>query len=269
MKTNNEKQTHEPNELTNNADKVSCQANIFQADISERKNNMNITLHDRISKLFNHNRLVISLEMFLVVGLHLLELKDFPAILFSFPLGWISLGLRKLGWRGVGLQRPSSWLRTLGLGALIGVAYQLISIWLIDPLLVQLVGEPFDASQFARIPGSIPNLVIWILIGWLIGGFLEEMVLRGYMISRFADLFGDNRPGWTVGVLISSMLFAIGHINMGIASVVETFIFALVFAGLYIAAGRKLWLPIIAHGFYNSMFFILLYLGYKMPWFIF
>lgn len=229
---------------------------------------MNTSLRDRISKMFNHNRLVISAELFVVVALHALEVKDFPAILFSFPLGWISLWLRKLGWRGVGLRRPTSWLRTLGLGALIGVAWQLIAIWLIDPLLVQLVGEPFDASQFERIPGSVPNLVAWIIIGWLLGAFLEETVLRGYMISRFADLFGDNRTGWTVGVLVSSMLFAIGHMNLGIASVLETFIFALVFAGLYLAAGRNLWLPIIAHGFSNSLIFVLIYLGFNPSWFI-
>ena len=118
-----------------------------------------------------------------------------------------------------------------------------------------------DLSQFEPIRGSIPYLVTWIIIGWLIGALMEEMVLRGYMISRFADLLGDNRMGWTVGVLVSSMLFAIGHMNLGIPSVLANFIFALVFAGLYLAAGRNLWLPIIAHGFYNSLVFVLIYLG--------
>ena len=78
------------------------------------------------------------------------------------------------------------------------------------------------------------------------------------MINRFIDLLGDNRIGWTVGVLVSSALFAIGHVNLGIASVLENFIFALVFAGLYLTAGRNLWLPIIAHGFYNSLAFVLI-----------
>jgi membrane protease YdiL (CAAX protease family) len=227
----------------------------------ERKKDRNTSLRDRISEMFNHNRLVISAELFVVVALHALGVKDFPAILFSFPLGWISLWLRKLGWRGVGLRRPTSWLRTLGLGALIGVAWQLIEIWLIDPLMVQLGGGPMDLSQFEPIRGSIPYLATWIIIGWLIGAFMEEMVLRGYMISRFADLLGDNRMGWTVGVLVSSMLFAIGHMNLGTPSVLANFIFALVFAGLYLAAGRNLWLPIIAHGFYNSLVFVLIYLG--------
>ena len=221
---------------------------------------MKSPLRDRISTVFRQNRLVISAELFLVMAIHALEIKDFPAIFFTFPLSWISLWLRKLGWRGVGLRRPISWLRTIGLGVLIGVAWQLVEFCIIDPLILQAGGIPIDLSQFERLPGSIPNLIAWIIIGWLLGAFPEEMILRGYMINRFVDLLGDNRKGITIGVLVGSVLFAIGHMNLGIGIVIENFIFALVFAGLYLAARRNLWLPIIAHGVYNSMGFVLIYL---------
>jgi membrane protease YdiL (CAAX protease family) len=227
----------------------------------KRKKDMDTSLRNRISEMFNHNRLVISAELFVVVALHALEVKDFPAILFSFPLGWISLWLRKLGWRGVGLRRPMNWLRTLGLGVLIGVAWQLVEFWIIDPLILQ-GGAKMDLSQFERIPGNFPNLIANILIsGWMFGAFMEEMVLRGYIVNRFVDLLGDNQKGLTVGVLVGSILFAIGHMNLGIGAVIENFMFALVFAGLYLAARRNLWLPIIAHGVCNSMGFVFIYLG--------
>ena len=217
---------------------------------------MKLSLRDRISNVFNNNRLVISSELFVIVGLHALEVKNFPAIFFSFPLGWISLWLRKLGWRGVGLRRPASWLRTIGLGTIIGVAYSLLEFWIIDPLIIQ-GGAPIDLSQFEQVRGNIPNLIANALIGgWMFGAFMEEMVLRGYMINRFVDLLGDNRRGLTIGVLVGSILFAIGHMNLGIGGVIENFFFALVFAGLYLAARRNLWLPIIAHGVYNSVGFV-------------
>lgn len=222
---------------------------------------MKPSLRDRISKLFRQNRLVVSTELFFMVGLHMLELKDFPAILFSFPIAWISLWLRKLGWRGVGLRRPINWLRTIVLGVLIGVVWQLLEFWIIDPLILQ-GGASMDLSQFEKVRGNIPNLIANALIGgWMFGAFMEEMVLRGYMISRFVDLLGDNRRGLTVGVLVSSILFAIGHMNLGIGAVIENFIFALVMAGLYLASKRNLWLPIIAHGVCNSMGFYFIYLG--------
>jgi membrane protease YdiL (CAAX protease family) len=222
---------------------------------------MKSPFRDRIGVVFRQNRLVVSAELFVIMALHALEVIDFPAILFSFPLSWISLWLRKLGWRGVGLRRPTSWLRVIGLGVMIGVAWQLIEFWIIDPLILQ-GGAKMDLSQFERIPGNIPNLVANILIGgWMFGAFMEEMVLRGYMINRFIDLLGDNRKGLTAGVLVGSILFAIGHMNLGIGAVIENFIFALVFAGLYLVARRNLWLPIIAHGVYNSMGFAFIYLG--------
>lgn len=223
---------------------------------------MKSSLRDRISTVFRQNRTVISVELFLVMAIHALEIKDFPAIFFTFPLSWISLGLRKLGWRGIGLRKPARWLRTIGLGVLIGVAWQLVEFWIIDPLIIRAGGIPIDLSQFERLPGSIPNLIAWIIIGWLLGAFPEEMILRGYMINRFVDLLGDNRKGLTVGVLVGSVLFAIGHMNLGVGAVIENFIFALVFAGLYLAARRNLWLPIIAHGVYNSLGFALIYLGF-------
>ena len=219
------------------------------------------SLRDRVSNVFNNNHLIISSELFVMVGFHLLELKDFPAIFFSFPLSWISLWLRKLGWRGVGLRRPINWLRTIGLGVLIGVAWQLLEFWVIDPQLLQR-GVLIDLNQFDQFRGNIPNLIANALIGgWMFGAFMEEMVLRGYMINRFTDLLGDNCSSLTVGVLVSSVLFAIGHMNLGIGGVIENFIFALGMAGLYLAARRNLWLPIIAHGVCNSIGFYFIYLG--------
>jgi membrane protease YdiL (CAAX protease family) len=229
---------------------------------------MEISLRDRVSLALSQNRWVISTELLVVVALLSLELKDFPGILFVFPLVWVSLWLRKLGWKGVGLRAPPSWLRTLALGASTGVSLQLLAIWLIDPLLVQLTGHPFDLSELHGIPGRLPNLVAYIIIGWLLGALLEEMVYRGYMINRFVDLFGSKRIGSAVGVMVGSILFAIGHLNLGIASVVETFLFSLAYSALYLAAGRNLWLPIISHGIYNTTFFILVYFGYAPSWVI-
>ncbi|KPK47507.1 MAG: hypothetical protein AMS22_16510 [Thiotrichales bacterium SG8_50] len=229
---------------------------------------MEISFRDRVSITLRQNRWVICAELLVVVAFLALELKDFPGIFFVFPFVWISLWLRKIGWKGVGLRRPPSWVRTLVLATLTGIGLQLLAIWLIDPLLVQLTGQPFDMSDLRRVPGNMPNLIAYIIIGWLLGAFLEEMVFRGYMINRFVDLFGNKQIGLTVGALVGSILFAIGHLNLGIASVVETFLFSLAYSALYLTAGRNLWLPIISHGIYNTTFFVLLYFGYTASWFI-
>ncbi len=106
---------------------------------------------------FRGNRIFVVGELMIVCGLLALELKDAPGLLLVFPLGWISLGLRKLGWHGVGLRRPAKWPRTLGLGVLIGIITQLIAMWLIDPWLVRLTGQPFNIEQFDASAGEPPK----------------------------------------------------------------------------------------------------------------
>ena len=182
-------------------------------------NTTSLSRLDRIRLTFRENRLMTSIELFIVLAIRAFELINFPSDLFLFPLGWISLRLRKFGWRDVGLRRPASWSRVLGLGALIGVTYQLVEFYLIDPFVIWLSGQPMDLSQFDSMQGSIPNLVAYIIIGWLFGGLLEEMVYRGYLLNRFTDVFGNHRTGLAIGILASSTLFAIGHINMGISCV--------------------------------------------------
>jgi len=224
-------------------------------------NTTSLSRLDRIRLTFRESRLMTSIELFIVMAIRSFELINFPSDLFLFPLGWVSLRLRKFGWRDVGLRRPASWSRVLGLGALIGVTYQLLEFYLIDPFVIWLSGRPMDLSQFDSMQGSIPNLVAWIIIGWIFGGLLEEMVYRGYLLNRLTDVFGNHRIGLIIAATASSALFAIGHINLGIPSVLENFVFALVFAGLYVTAKRNLWLPIIAHGVCNTLGFILIYIG--------
>ena len=222
---------------------------------------MTLSRRDRISTVLYDNRLATSAELFVLTTFQALDVLGFPSILFLLPFSWISLWLRRMSWPDLGLSRPKSWLRTIGIGATVGVVYQLIELCLIDPLFIRLTNEPMDLSQFELIRGSIPHLVVWVLIGWIIGAFAEEMVYRGYLLNRFADLVAHNRAGWAAGALASSALFAIGHAYLGIGGVLENFLYACVFAGLYLAARRNLWLVIMAHGFYNTLIFVLIYLG--------
>src|SRR5262245_6741300 len=56
-------------------------------------------------------------------------------------LGWLSLWLRRSGWRVIGLSRPVHFWRTLLLGLVIGTAYQFLSLALLDPLIARLTGR--------------------------------------------------------------------------------------------------------------------------------
>ena len=50
-----------------------------------------------------------------------------------FLLAWLSLWLRGIGWRGVGLRRPIDWRKTLLLGIGAGLAMEALELFITQP----------------------------------------------------------------------------------------------------------------------------------------
>jgi membrane protease YdiL (CAAX protease family) len=216
----------------------------------------------------NSRQLLYLIAEFLVFGslvlAYMMGYIPFTATPFLLILAWISLWRRKLGWKGVGLKKPPSWIRTILLGILIGLGYQTLSLYLIEPAIARWIGHLPDVSQFQSLVGNLQLLLIWLVIAWTLAAFLEEMIFRGYLINRLNDVFG--RKSWPsfFALLISSMVFGIVHMYQDWSGVLVTGLFGFVFGAAYLIAGRNLWIPIIAHGVADTMGFILIYFG-KYP----
>jgi uncharacterized protein len=217
-----------------------------------------ISLRDRFGLLLRDNRFVIVLEVLLVTLLVLLVRN---VLFYLFFLGWLSLWLRRSGWKNIGLNRPANWRRTIAAGIGFSVIYQLFSIGILVPVLYRLTDTTLDLSQFDPLRGNFAVLALWLIVSWTIAAFVEEMTYRGYVLNRLADLFGNNKFGWGLGVIISSVFFGLGHMYQGLAGVLETFVFGTVIACLYLGDKRNLWLPIIFHGMVDTIGIMLIFLG--------
>ncbi|PKO12191.1 MAG: hypothetical protein CVU39_25300 [Chloroflexi bacterium HGW-Chloroflexi-10] len=213
---------------------------------------------------WHNNRLVIVVELLIAIILQILHANRIinSAIIFLFIIGWLSLRLRKSGWAYIGLSRPTNWLRTIGFGIIAGLAYQAISMWLIVPLLHKLTNKPLDLSQFESLRSNSTLLIISLVSVWIIAAFGEEMVYRGYLLNRISDLLERNQAAWIAAAIGSSVLFGYGHAYQGITGIIDTFLFGCVMAGLYLMRQRNLWLPIIAHGVYDTAALIMIFLGW-------
>jgi uncharacterized protein len=211
----------------------------------------------------NRVRLFITTELLVAAGFQLLQAFRLisASVFYLFLLGLVSLRLRKLGWKQLGLRQPSHWLQTIGIGTVVGVFYQFFSIWLVVPVLEHFTNRPLVLGQFSTIYGNFAHLVFWLAISWTIGAFGEEMVYRGYINNRVADLFERSQGGWIIALIFSSALFGLGHSYQGLTGVVETFLFGSLMAGLYFAGRGSLWLPVITHGVYDTTAFVLIFLG--------
>jgi membrane protease YdiL (CAAX protease family) len=207
--------------------------------------------------------LLVSLEIILLILCGVITARGlFPLpVLPLFLVAWGSLRARHLKWRDVGLRRPASWPKTIGLAVLIGVSYQFLDIFLISPLLERLTRQPIDLSQFSMLQGSLPALIIFLVLTWTEAAFIEEMFFRGYLYNRLTDLFGKKLIGMAVALILSSLAFGAAHAYQGITGVADTFLAGLVLGLLYLLSGENLWLPILTHGIVDMIGFILVYLG--------
>jgi membrane protease YdiL (CAAX protease family) len=99
----------------------------------------------------------------------------------------------------------------------------------------------------------------WLSVVWTLAAFGEEMIFRGYFMNRIADLLGNGRTGWISALLLSSLLFGVGHGYQGLAGAIGTTEIGLLLGALYLVNRRNLWMNIVCHGFIDSISLISLY----------
>jgi CAAX protease family protein len=206
------------------------------------------------------------IELLLALAVVAAGLK-IPIILFTagsapwlVALAALSLWWRGPGWRAIGLARPSSVVNTITIGASVGVAYQLLGTYAVEPLIARLTsGELPDVSQFRPVIGDARRLAYWIAMSWSLGALLEELSFRGWLMTRFAEL-GRFRRGWWIGSLLAtSVLFGAVHAYQGLSGIIATGLTGLVFGGVYLTTGRNLWACIVAHGVLDTTAFVMMY----------
>lgn len=144
-----------------------------------------------------------------------------------------------------------------------GVVFQVFTIYVLEPLILLLTGKTTDLSQFTPIEGNVFLLSIYLVLMWALAAFGEELVYRGYLMNRVAEL-GGSRTAWAVSLVVVSVVFGVAHLQQGSAGIVVNIATGLVFGALYLVCGRNLWAPIIAHGVYDTVALLLIFWG-KYP----
>ena len=192
----------------------------------------------------------------LVVGANIFDVVPVSETPWLVALGWLSLRLRGRTWRTLGFRRPVRWIATVGAALAAAVALQLLSEFVIDPI----TGRP-DLSDFHSLVGNLPASLGMLALVWTFAAFGEEMAYRGYVLDRAAALGHHSSAAYATAMVVVSLLFGIGHFYQGMAGVIGSSVSGLLFGLLYLKGGRHLWLPILAHGFSDTIGLSLIYFG--------
>lgn len=192
---------------------------------------------------------------------HLIPFSKTPFILL---FGWISLHVRNLRWRDVGLSRYRNWKTTWAMGLLTGLLLEAFQLFVSQPILVRWLHKQPDLELFRTLIGNWKMTLLFILLAWTLAAFGEEMVYRGYLMNRVADLFHRTRAAWIISLIAVHVAFGMAHTYQGITGILDEGLSGLLLGAIYLCTGRNLAVPIIAHGLGDTIDFILIFLG-KYP----
>jgi len=210
---------------------------------------------------------LVAAEFAVVAGLFVADI--YHHILLSktpylFLLGWASLRLRGMRWKDVGFARPRSWGKAILWGVLAGVCMEAFELFVSQPLLARSLGKMPDLSDFAGLTGNLKMLLVYLLLIWTLGVLGEEVVYRGYLMNRVAGVFRNTKAAWVVSLVAVSIVFGFGHLDQGLTGQLENVWNGLLLGALYLACGRNLAVPVIAHGVTDTLDLLLMYAG-KYP----
>lgn len=158
-------------------------------------------------------------------------------------------------WREIGFVRPRSWIVTITVGIVFGIAFKFLMKAIVMPL---LGADPINQAYhyLAGNPGAIPYTLYLLIVG---AGFGEETVYRGWMFERFGKLFGHSATAKTAIVLLTAVLFGLAHYaDQGLVGVEQAVITGLVFGTIMAFTGR-IWMVMFAHAAFDLTAYAMIY----------
>jgi membrane protease YdiL (CAAX protease family) len=167
--------------------------------------------------------------------------------------------LSRTPWREIGYTRPKSWIGTLAVGVVFGVAFK----FLMKAIVMPLLGAPPINQAYHFLAGNTAALP-WMLYVIIFGaGFGEETIFRGWMFERFGKLFGSNGWAKTFIVLITSAWFGLDHYAVqGLPGVEQATIVGLVFGTIFAITGQ-LPMLMIAHAAFDLTALAMIYWNFE------
>lgn len=193
------------------------------------------------------------------------HLELIPLFGYSLPillLVWFALKQSNNNFKSIGFSFKLFNSKAILTGIIVAVLALAFMQLIFFPVLDTFISfKEVDVQLYAFLKENKWQFIFTLIMGWLIGGFYEEIVFHGFIFSRLEEMF-KGKHATPISFIITTILFGVYHIQLGVDGLINAFIVGAIYQALFLYFKRNLWYSILCHGFYNSIVMIMIYLNY-------
>lgn len=176
----------------------------------------------------------------------------------------ISLRRRRQPASRIGLRRPSGW-RAVALAVPASVLVALVALvaFVAAGAIVAsgAAGQAADMGDYGWLRGNTAMLAIALPAVWFVSSFGEEVVYRGFLMGRTAEILGGGAVAWAAAAVVSAVVFGLAHFTWGVTGIVQTTFMGLALSASYLVLRRNLWPLVLAHVWIDTILLVQVYAG--------
>jgi membrane protease YdiL (CAAX protease family) len=158
----------------------------------------------------------------------------------------------------LGLSADVSWPKTTAL-VVVWPALMLAYSPIADRIATRMFAAPPTLGAFKAIQESRAKLIAGIVVAWILGGFLEELVLRGIVLKAVeaqAFVWTGGPAAAVIAICAAAAGAAVMHLYQGPRAAIIITQLSVLFGVLFVVSGYNLWAAILCHGMYDTIAFI-------------
>ena len=184
---------------------------------------------------------------------------------YSIPIlifVWLILKRTNETFADIGFSIRRFRLKSILIGSLVAVFTLAFMQLIFFPVLESIVTlEEQDVGLYDFLKENLWQFYFLIIMGWLIGGFYEEIVFHGFIFTRLERMISGKHSTY-ISFTLTALFFGAYHIQLGVSGLINALLVGAVYLVLFLSFKRNLWYSIVCHGVYNTIVMTLIYHGY-------
>ncbi|MFT3932194.1 MAG: CPBP family glutamic-type intramembrane protease [Chitinophagaceae bacterium] len=175
---------------------------------------------------------------------------------------WLYLKVTKENFNNLGFSFKRFEPKAIVVGAILAIVTFVFLQYAFFPVLHKIIPlEKGRLDGFTQIRHHFINYLFFVLLGFIFGGWYEEIAFHGFIFTRLEKMIG-GRYALPVSFIIANIIFGLYHFQLGASGVINAFMAGCVYHAVILKYNRNLWYGFFVHGFFDAIAFTYIYLGY-------